>query len=107
MPGRQTAEQIFRGMLRGPVTTVIGNTNPWAFKLLSVTTATTSVATTVVDSDSLIFLSIQGPTAAASLASRSYIVTSINPGVGITLQTTDGAAPAATYHIMGLIFRTQ
>lgn len=54
---RQTAEQVFRGMLRGPLTTKAGSaSNQWAGRTASVAsgTATVTVSTTSVKSDSLI-----------------------------------------------------
>ena len=106
--GRMTAEQIFRGMFRGPLTTKIGNTNPWAGRL-SVTTASavSSVATALVNSDSIILLGQEAVTAQSTGTSAVLEVSSINPGVGFTVRTADGQAPLRNLTAHWVIFKTQ
>src|SRR5712692_5654657 len=113
MPGRFTAEQIFRGLLRGPLTTRTSSTPPaspgtaWAGVVSSLATATGSVATTLVDSDSLIFLTLGGATSVTSSAGRAIIVSSISPGSGFFLATSDGTVPPTAYNVYWFIVRTQ
>lgn len=105
---RSTAEQIFRGLLRGPLSTLIGNTNPWAGRTdVTTASATSSVATTQVDSDSIILLAVQQLVAVASGLARGVRVSSINPGVGFTLITNDAVAPSVNMTVMWTIFKTQ
>ena len=109
MPGRFTAEQIFRGLLRGPLTTRTSSspgigTGPWAGQYL-MTAATGSVATTAVDSDSLIFLTLVS--GVASVGPRTPMVSSVSPGVGFQLATADGGIPAVTYTVNWTLVRTQ
>ena len=110
MPGRPTAEQIFRGLLRGPLTTRTSSTPPagpgtaWAGQLL-MGAATASVATTLVDSDSLVLVTTV--TGVSSVGPRMVMVTSISPGSGFFLSTADAGIPAVTYIVNWMLVRTQ
>ena len=85
-----TAEQIFRGMLRGPLTTrATSASNQWAGRTTSVGsgTATVTVSTTSVKSDSIIMYGYESNVASNatqaiktnSVVDGSYFGFTINP----------------------------
>jgi len=106
---RQTAEQIFRGLLRGPATTkAVSATNQHAgVTTLSSGSATVVISTTVVNSDSII---LHAPLGNANLGSgvalRSTEVKTISSGGYFTLGTNDGVAHPRDTKIMWMIFKT-
>lgn len=106
---RRTAEQIYRGMMRGPLTTkASSSSNQWAGRTtIESGSATITVSTTIVDSDSLILLGRQFNTNVLSGQSRALEVKSISPGNFFTLGTSDGVAIARDTAIMWLVIKTQ
>src|SRR3990172_1404300 len=108
---RYTAEQWFRGLLRGPGTTLANSSaQQWAgLTTLASGTAVGSVTTTAVDSDSLIFFTLRASNAAnvSSGQSRSVEVKSITDAVAFTFGTTDGVGIARDTAVMWQIWRTK
>lgn len=103
---RQTAEQIFRGNLKGPLTTkATSAANQWAGRT-AVTSgvATVTVSTTIVDSDSLIRTSIFSNV--ASNVAQVVKVHSMTSGAYFGMTITP--APVGTdFAIMWEIVKTQ
>lgn len=108
---RYTAEQWFRGILRGPAATRANSApNQWA-GLTTVLSgvATGVVSTTAVDSDSLVFFS-QAAVAATNVLSgqsRTWEVKSINTGLAFTFGTTDGAGMSRDTVVHWMLWRTK
>lgn len=103
-----TLEQLWRAILRGPLTTRAASAaNQWAGRTtLSSGSATVTISTTIVKSDSLIFPAVQAATNQASGVSRSIEVKTISPGNFFTLGWSDGNAIARDTTIMWMIVRT-
>src|SRR5437867_11870862 len=80
-------EELFGPFLRGPLTTQTPTTNPWAGRLSTLSgTATYSVATTLVGSDSII--RARGQSFVGSNVAQVIKVNSISPGSGFFLTVT-------------------
>lgn len=111
MPGKATTEQIFRGLLRGVLRTKAGSaSNQWAGRTtIAAGSASVTVSTTNVDSDSLIRYGFQSPdgTDVASGGWRGIEVKSINPGAAVVFGWADGIVVARDTIIMWEIVRTQ
>jgi hypothetical protein len=109
MGARQTASQIFRGMLRAPLTTKItSSANQWAgMSTINSGSATLVVSTTIVDSDSLIFLGRIGNANVGSGINKTIEVKTISPGNYFTLGADDGQAIQRDTLIHWMIVRTQ
>ena len=105
---RQTAEQIFAGMLRGPlVTKAVSATNQWAgLTTLSSGSATVTVSTTSVASDSIIQFSARAAANQSSGTYRPIEVKSINPGVAFSFGVSDGVAIPRDTTLMWQIIKT-
>jgi hypothetical protein len=103
-----TFHKLRRFLQHGPLYTSIRTaSNAWSGRsLVASGTATLSIPTTVVNSDSLIFLSPQGTANVSSGQPRGFEVKSINPDVGFVMGTPDGAAVARDTTIMWNIFKT-
>lgn len=105
-----TSEQLYRGLLRGPLRTQAGSkSNQWAGRTtLNSGSATVTVSTTAVDSNSIVLGFTEG---AANLASGTAIrgieVKSLSPGNFVTFGTADGQAIARATAIMWLIVPQQ
>lgn len=102
---RNTAEQIFKGQLRGPLTTkATSSANQWAGRTSVLSgVATATVSTFLVNSDSLI--ATQGVSAVASNVAQVIKVTSMSDSnyFGFTITP----APVGTdFQIMWQITRT-
>ncbi len=85
------AEQLYRAILRGPLSTEAGSKNDqWAGRT-SITTAaaTATVSTTAVSSDSLIFYNIQLATAQASGTRIGLRTKAVVDGAYFTIATDD------------------
>jgi len=91
-------EQFFGPTLRGPVLTKAQSaSNQFAGRTtLASGSATVTVSTTSVKSDSIIFHALQ----AATVSSGAICVRSINPGVAFSFGWTDGGARAFDSTIM-------
>lgn len=109
MGSRQTATQIFRGMLRSPLTTKAGSaSNQWAgVSTIASGSATLVISTTIVDSDSLIFLGRIGNANVGSGVNKGIEVKTISPGGYFTLGADDGQAIPRDTKIHWMIVRTQ
>lgn len=106
--GRMTAEQIFRGLLRGPGHTKAQSaTNQWAGRTtLASGSATVTVSTTVVGSDSIINLGIEGNANVASGTNRVVEVKTLSPGNFLTVGTQDGQAIPRDTTVHWMIWKT-
>lgn len=103
MPG--IAEQIWRGMLRGPFTTKAGSSvNQWAGRTAVASgIATATVSTTVVNSNSIILTAFQS--SVASNVAQAIRVSSLASGAYFGLQVSP--APVGTdFVITWVIFKT-
>lgn len=101
-------EQLFRALLRGPLSTQIGNTDAWAGRTtIDSGSVSVTVSTNVVNSDSLILLGTQ-PSSFSGISSDSgpVVVSSINPGVGFVFTRANGVATPWDEVIMWLIGKT-
>jgi hypothetical protein len=105
---RPTAEQVWRGLLRGPFTTkALSANNQWAgTRLLASGAATATVSTTVVDSDSIIRYGVRAVSGAGS-AGLVVCVSTISPGNFFTFATIDAVNAPRDLNIMWEIVRTQ
>ena len=85
---RATAEQVWRGLFRAADTVPLLTNNPFAGRFTATLsgTATYSVSTVVVDSDSIIMYS--GQSFVASNVAQVIKTNSINPGVGFGFTVT-------------------
>ena len=104
-------EQAYGLHLRAPLRTRIGNTNPWSGRTtLSSGSATSTVSTTRVNSDSIVLLSEQvssaGASAVQSGAGGWTVVNSIVSGVSFALARSSGQAIAWDSTIMWNILKT-
>ena len=105
MPRKQTAEQIYGGMLRGPLTTKAGSAvNQWAGRTAVLSgVATATVSTTVINSDSIILTAFQS--SVASNVAQVVRVSSLASGAYFGLQVSP--APVGTdFTITWVIFKT-
>lgn len=86
--------------MSGIVDPFVGRTN------LASGSATVTVSTALVQSDSLILMGAQATTNQASGFGQPIEVKSINPGVAIVFGTAEGVALARDTTIMWLLWRT-
>jgi hypothetical protein len=109
MAGRQTANQIFRGMLRNPLTTKAASaSNQWAgISTIDSGAATLVISTTIVDSDSLILFGRIGNANVGSGVNKVIEVKTISPGGYFTLGADDGQAITRDTKIHWMVVRTQ
>lgn len=108
--GKATAEQIFRGLLHGPLRVVNGAGASLYFgrTTLASGSATQIASTTLVDSDSLVLMGLEAPgTNVASGTFKGIEVKSINPGNAIVFGTPDGIAMARDTVISWMIIKQQ
>lgn len=109
--GRPTAEQIFRGMFRSaPSIDARSRASQYAGRTtLNSGSATVTVSTTIVDSDSIILTGFASGDAAdvGSGLAKGIEVKSLNPGNAMVLGTVDGITMARDTTIMWVVFRTQ
>lgn len=105
--GRPTAEQIYRGMMRGPLTTLAASAgNQWAgLTTLSSGSATQVVSTTAVVSGDLVLAFPFGATDTASGTGRTIEVKSFDAGC-FFFGTADGIAIPRDTTIMWIAFKT-
>ena len=102
-------EVLQRALLRGPLSTrAASHANQWAGRTtLSSGSATAVVSTTIVNSDSLIFFSMEGNANVSSgTAIRPTEVKTISSGGYFTIGTQDGIAIARDTVLMWEIRRT-
>lgn len=110
--GRPTAEQIYRGMMRGPLSTLASSAaNAWAgITTLASGSVTVAISTTNVNTDSLIFtqmVSADGSDVASNVAGRVSIeVKTIVDASFFLLGTTDTSVIPRDTKIMWMIFKT-
>lgn len=109
MSGRQTATQIFRGLLRAPLTTKAGSaSNQWAgISTINSGSATLVISTSIVDSDSLIMFNRLGNANVSSGINKAIEVKTISPGGYFTLGPDDGQAIPRDTKIHWMIIRAQ
>lgn len=105
---RPTAEQIYRGMMRGPLTTLAASaSNQWAgLTTLSSGSATQVVSTTAVASGDLVLAFPFGATDTASGTGRTIEVKSFDSGNAFHFGTADGIAIPRDTTIMWVAFKT-
>lgn len=106
--GRSTAEQVWRGNLKGPLST---KSNSSANQFAGRTTlgsggATVTVSTTMVKSDSIILLGAQANSAVNSATGKSIEVKTIVDSSYFVLGTADGVAMARDTNVAWILFRT-
>jgi hypothetical protein len=108
MPGRPTAEQVWRGLLRGAFTTKAASAaNQWAGRsTIANGQETVTVSTTIVDSDSIILAFPQAVDTVGSTG-NAFCVRSINPGNHFILGTADSQPVTRDVDVMWMVFRTQ
>ena len=109
MPDR-TAEQLYRGLLRGPLRTQAqSKSNQWAGRsTISSGSETVVVSTTSVDSNSVILIGFQSMAGdVVGSLGNAVCVRSISPGNFFTLGTTDSQAATRDLAVMWLIVPTQ
>lgn len=101
--GKATGKQLFRAEIRGPIVTkAVSAVNQWAgLTVLASGSATVTVSTTVVNSDSIIQLTPVGNanlssgagirhTEVKTISSGGYFTIGTNDGIGIARDTTIG-----------------
>lgn len=104
----QTLEQLWRAMFRGvpSIKTQSANNQFAGRTTLNSGSATVTVSTTLVGSDSVILLGAQAPTNQASgVANRSVEVKSINPTNHFIIGTSDGQAIARNTIVSWVLFK--
>lgn len=103
-----TLEQLWRAILRGPLTVRAASaSNQFAGRTtLASGSATVTISTTVVQSDSIILLTAEAATNQASGFAKPPEVKSISPGNFFTVGWADGNAVARNTTIMWTIIRT-
>ncbi len=106
--GRMTAEQLWRGNLRSPLST---KANSAANQFSGITVlgsggATVTVSTTAVKSNSIILFGAQAPAAVNSLTGRPIEVKTIVDSSYFVIGTADGVAMARNTNIGWLLFST-
>lgn|SRR3990167_2266274 len=112
MGTKPTAEQIYGGMLRGPLTTkATSASNAWAGQFtMSSGSVTYTVSTTNVGTDSLIFtqmVSADGSDVASAVAGRVPLeVKSVTNGEHILFGTSDSSVIPRDTKYNWLIFKT-
>ena len=104
--GRRTAEQVWRGNLRGPLSTKANSANNQfsGITVLGSGSATVTVSTTAVKSNSIILMGAQANAAVNSLTGRSIEVKSIVDSSYFVLGTVDGVSMARDTNIGWLLF---
>lgn len=108
MGGRYTAEQVWRGNLRGPLSTKVNSSaNQFAgITTLGSNVATVTVSTTAVKSNSLILFGARTTLNVNSATGRAIEVKSIVDGSYFSFGTADGVAMARDTAIHWMLFRT-
>lgn len=106
--GKVTAEQVWRGNLRGPLAVKANSAaNQFSgFTTLASGSATVTVSTTSVKSDSLILMGLRGTANVNSATGRPVEVKSIVDSSYFSFGTADGVAMARDTTISWLLFRT-
>jgi len=91
---KQSAEQLFRPNQRGPRSTLVDATNPWIGQTSVLSgTATATVSTTQVQSNSIILMSTNPASIGIDIGSGQpgIVVQSIVDGVSFALSRSDGS----------------
>lgn len=107
-PERAKPEEQRDGLRRPPFTLANSDASQWAGRTtLNSGSATVTVSTDAVNSDSLILLGPEAPgTNVASGFAKPIEVKSKNPGAAFVLGTTDGVAMARDTTVAWLVYRT-
>ncbi len=101
------AELLYKGTLKGPLRTPTGGANAWAGRTtLNSGSATVTVSSTVVKSDSIIGLTVEANTRQSSGVAQPIEVMSMQEAVSFAFGTADGVAMARDTTIMWQLTNT-
>lgn len=98
------AETFFRPLLKGPLDTFIGGTNPWCSRTtVGSGSATVTVSTALVNSDSVILIGAQMTSGGIISSAGAVVVNSVVPGVSFAFTRDTGVAAPWTTTVMWML----